>query len=498
MSGRIGKGGSIGSQGSRIGTPGANPAAGTIVPSDIPTPIDAYLDYHGVTPDASLVAADMPDLYQGRLLDVTKLEVGEFEHLTVRAHTTSFPVPVELDGNNIDGGGGQVLEVNGASDTLERLSSNLPRQIRKLSTAGFVTFNATPEATTKNWDVLSGNTDAGFGVMQQTIDTGPTNAVRAHGSLGVGDNIAIASGKRYWFSKLLDAVGGHTYLGLYDPASSFAQVGSTSTLALLGAAIQSEVNSTGYLYAITGNYQLENVIMAYDDNAVFPLGLTNPSAVNIAARDCYSGLAHRWRMNDGIAQGNAAYAFAENDYSASIKLSWIGTPLYVAGRNSGGAASLDGTNFIKGGATTNALTSEDFSFTVWVNASLSATFSIISKTGTTAGYYTVVTSDGSVYFGSKSAGGGTKETGSSVGALTTGYHLVGFTRHGTTVKIYVDGVDVTADPASHENFDADSADFRVGSYNGTLFPLIGEVQDLRLYLKTLSAAEMLRIYANAP
>jgi len=159
------------------------------------------------------------------------------------------------------------------------------------------------------------------------------------------------------------------------------------------------------------------------------------------------------------AAGNHGYAL---DFTAA-------TPDYVSI-----AAAYDQLDF----------TTESFSIISRVYAeSLPGIGQIICRgRGNVNGYYYFVRSTGQLGFATN-VSGAFDETKSSAGDITTGsWFTIGLTREGTSVNLYVNGVDVTASSGTHEDPVSSSYDCTLGVYyNLTSEQLDGMIEFLRVY-----------------
>ena len=80
--------------------------------------------------------------------------------------------------------------------------------------------------------------------------------------------------------------------------------------------------------------------------------------------------------------------------------------------------------------------------------------------------------------------------------MSTGqwYHLA-FVRSGTSIKIYINGVDRTTSAASHSDPASSSDNFVVGVYpNGAPIYMNGLIDDFAIFTTNLSPTQVLAIY----
>jgi len=81
-------------------------------------------------------------------------------------------------------------------------------------------------------------------------------------------------------------------------------------------------------------------------------------------------------------------------------------------------------------------------------------------------------------------------------SVGTWYHLA-VTKSGTSVKFYKDGAQVgTTQTCGNATIHNGTADFRIGTYNGTLIPYDGLVDDVRVWARELSGTEVANLYGS--
>ncbi len=201
-------------------------------------------------------------------------------------------------------------------------------------------------------------------------------------------------------------------------------------------------------------------------------------------------------VNDVSGQGN--HMSITNGASVSFATSTG----YVAGKigQAHRMFKTSGSYYTKGSTSAFNFTSSDFSGFMWVKYT---SHNINSESYMGNGGYqangwqlTWFETTSQMLFRTNQAGAdqGTYSTTNPIQANK--WHLVGFTRSGTTAKIYVDGVDVTGTPASHINPTSSSNAFGIGVYtpipNSYLFD--GKIDDVRVYNRALSAQEVKLLY----
>lgn len=127
-------------------------------------------------------------------------------------------------------------------------------------------------------------------------------------------------------------------------------------------------------------------------------------------------------------------------------------------------------------------TSQDFSFLIWINfenltTNVGGQGPILFFKGEYQinGYYASVSSSGAVYFFTNKTGNA-QITNTNTGIISTNtWYCLGFTRSGSTVRIYKNGVDVTSVFGTHSNPNSSSYVFGINRYETASSPIYGNV-----------------------
>ena len=165
-----------------------------------------------------------------------------------------------------------------------------------------------------------------------------------------------------------------------------------------------------------------------------------------------------------------------------------------------GSISFDGTNDYVNCGNILDYTTGDFTFSYWVYITDLQNFgpggSVIIYKGDTSvnGYSDFLDADGSILFRTNTAGP-TVVTETNTGVISTGntYNIT-YTRVGTSIKIYVNGVNATLNSGVHTNPVTSSSNFTIGAYSGTSFFSNKRLYSFYNYNRGLSAAEVLQNY----
>ena len=158
---------------------------------------------------------------------------------------------------------------------------------------------------------------------------------------------------------------------------------------------------------------------------------------------------------------------------------------------------LDGNDYIE--STTPALNFTAGSFSVWVwvyPTTILGGSHILLCRGLSGndGWYSQVTTTGTLEMVTN--GAAAKQSYSNAGAVVINkWQLVGFTRSGTTGKVWVDSVDVTTTSATHGAITTSARTLKVGIYDDKASsPFIGIIGEFGVTSGALSAGEWMQLY----
>lgn len=167
----------------------------------------------------------------------------------------------------------------------------------------------------------------------------------------------------------------------------------------------------------------------------------------------------------------------------------------------GGCVNFDKVNDWVNFYSAYNFTSQPFSFNIWVNFS-----SLVSSNSGQApvllykgsfqanGYYLQVNSTG-LSFATNQSGAIQASSGSFDFNINTWYNIC-VTRSGSSVRLYVDGNDITTTAATHLNPTLSNIDFALGAYSpysGGFF-MGGKIAYFNVYEKQLTTTEVLQNY----
>ncbi len=204
---------------------------------------------------------------------------------------------------------------------------------------------------------------------------------------------------------------------------------------------------------------------------------------------------YQWDFNE-----NTGTTATDSIASATLDLhpsesNW-GTPHTGASSISftGGVSS----NWIDGSDVFNALRTVPFSLSFWINPASLPVTSVFFFTGLgyqSSGAYAVLEDTGVVTFVTNQLGANQNTISSSGSISASSWQHVCITRNGASVKIYVNGFDVTSSSASHINPSSGNGTMKLGAYN-TILPYPGLIDQFYIYDVTLSPDQVAQLYIN--
>jgi hypothetical protein len=213
----------------------------------------------------------------------------------------------------------------------------------------------------------------------------------------------------------------------------------------------------------------------------------------------WANLVTYWNLNEAAGTSGAGSV-------KDVKSVNNGTPtnitLGVAGKMRTGA-SFNGTSSAIDTGTGLNFTTQNFSFSFWLKLN-SFTTDVVNQGPVifyrgqfqVYGYYAGVAADGSIAFVTNQSGA-VQVSSTGPGAIATGkWFHIGIVRSGSSVRIYVNGQDVTSTAGSHVNpASAGAVTFLLGTYNNYIH-MNGILDEFGVWSSALSAAEIQTIYTR--
>ena len=166
--------------------------------------------------------------------------------------------------------------------------------------------------------------------------------------------------------------------------------------------------------------------------------------------------------------------------------------------NNGGYLNFDGANdHIRVYNSPFAFTTESFTYSYWVyinsfttNQPSQGPIPYYKGDFNSNGYYSQLGADGSYVFGTNQSGA-TQFTSIAPATLTTGvWYYISDVRNGSSVRIYVNGIDRTNTAATHISPSYSSSDLYIGSYRTFIFSNI-RIGNFKVYNRALNSTEIL-------
>jgi hypothetical protein len=163
--------------------------------------------------------------------------------------------------------------------------------------------------------------------------------------------------------------------------------------------------------------------------------------------------------------------------------------------SNGGNIVLDGVDdYINGGSTLNSLSSNILSAFIWFKCTRTSSEPLLFRTNDYTTGWNLNVSNGILRSTLRPSVG--NNNNNYAGAITTNtWYYAGFTCDGTTIKQYLNGVEVSQTPVATTLNLNDSNTLRIGgnAIYGT-FSLQGSVSNVQIYSKSLTAAEVKQNY----
>jgi hypothetical protein len=333
----------------------------------------------------------------------------------------------------------------------------------------------------------------------------------------VMSNNSLETGKWYFIAATSDGTNINLYLnGILQNTTSIGFSASTQSLAdiYLGQLY----NDTQYLNGILDSTRIysrtllpHEILSNYNSgNIEFQTRVGDSSDPNDGTWDNWNPITNEaiihsldtapdfspvsyWTLNESV--GTSVTDSRSTNHGRTVNAT-ITTGKFDIGR------SLAGTGYVYIPHHSSLGFTGDFTISAWVNPTTSGNRQIISKTGTggTGGFAMLVGNMGEVFCRTDN---GTTWTDSSTawGDLpsSTGWHHVAAVRSGTQCRIYVDGIDETSTGNSHTTMAGNTLPVVIGARSDLSTEFWnGGIDEVRIYDKALSAAQVATLYNTIP
>jgi regulation of enolase protein 1 (concanavalin A-like superfamily) len=229
----------------------------------------------------------------------------------------------------------------------------------------------------------------------------------------------------------------------------------------------------------------------YADQLELALG-TNPYSSGSQPGSIYSGLKSWWRLNE--SSGTSA-----SDSSGYQRAGAVSGAAWATGKN-GNALQFDGVNDTVLVGNSAALTgTTDFTLGAWVKVnSGSALGTVIQQrepgaSGYLGEYMLNVNANGTVNFFVYGSGGYQFDLTTTTTVNDGQWHYLSGVRSGTTGYLYIDGVQAATASGTIQSLNALAVSIGY-DYRDTNKHFTGLIDDVRIYSRALSGAEVLSIY----
>ena len=414
---------------------------------------------------------------------------------------------------------GQALSFDGTDDYVDFGNASSVKPVFPFTTSAWTKLNSLSADSTivTSSDTGSNGIYSGFTVM-----------VLANGtlSLNVGNNVGccdagvrntfnsaagvITTGQWYHITAVYTSISNFTaYVnGVSIPLTSSGGGGAmnyaTNNKFRIGTHYDANTTTTKYTNGLIDEVRLYNrALTAGEIKGLYDMGQSDKVNSSVSQPQgtgrLDSGLAGYWKLDDG--SGTSATDASTNGNTGTL----TNSPTWTTGQI-GSAVDLDGTDdYINFGATYN-YTSSDFSISHWAKFDSLTTdtggqgpLTIYKGAYQVNGYYAQVSTTGGVSFFTNQSGA-SQASSTATGVIVAGnwYHMT-YVRRGATVQIYINGVDSTTTIGSHSNPSSSSSNFEFGRYAPGNIEMNGQVDELRVYDRALSADEVSGLYRlNTP
>jgi hypothetical protein len=271
---------------------------------------------------------------------------------------------------------------------------------------------------------------------------------------------------------------------------NFDSISAKSPLSVLSADPTNAASSGFYYTYVAGSStfelttQLESTAKhdtAVNDGDSFPGVYSKGSQIGLTPATRDLGLVEYWKFDEGTG-GTAS------DSSGSGKNGTLTNgPNWTAGKVGNYALSFDGINDTVALPLLSNITNTTFTFTAWANFNSLGTYPMIFTLNSGRFELRLLNTTGKPEFVDNA------DSSTSPTAIATGqwYYLTGVHSNGV-LFIYVNGV-LQAQVSSNNSLPGSPSSY-IGSRNGSGFFINGLIDDVRIYNRALSAAEIQAIY----
>jgi hypothetical protein len=324
-------------------------------------------------------------------------------------------------------------------------------------------------------------------VLNQTTavvaDRGKIYFARYDGTVAPSLTSKTALNDNNWHHLIFSKVGGNLYLFVDGKQDATTADTTTTTTTNASGLFIGQRGSGGYYFNGSVdelkifNYGLtsDDAKLEYDQGKSVTMasaGISAGAGDNSAkAEYCVPGDVSTCNAPVGEWKFDEKNGTTANDTSGNgIAGTLTGSPAWTIGKY-GSALQFNGTaNYVNFGNNFN-FTTQSFSFGYWMRLNSFSTgtagqgpISIFKGSFSGNGYYSQITQDGSITFSTNQAGAAqTSSTPIGTIAINNWYHIE-YVRAGSSVKIYVNGLDKTSVIANHIDPASSNNNFVVGHY----------------------------------
>ncbi len=258
--------------------------------------------------------------------------------------------------------------------------------------------------------------------------------------------------------------------------------------------------------AKTGELYFKADSLSATSNTTFYIYYGNAAATAYAVTATY-GRNNVWDTNYKMVQHmNDATTSTTTDSTVNANTGTkaaAGNPLKAAAGKIGEAQSFDGTDdYINIGTSSNFnFVNGDFVISMWVNpeATRSGSGDILLSRGTynTDGYYIQIAGSSTNSVVIVFSQSGAHQTISSTASIQSNqWNNIIFVRQGSVAKWYINGQDATVGTPSFSSPASSTRNLYIGRYDSVGYTFNGSIDEVKVWSRALSAAEIAAEYAN--
>lgn len=253
-------------------------------------------------------------------------------------------------------------------------------------------------------------------------------------------------------------------------------------------------SSTYYTYTAGGSWQLtatpeSNKVRTTQANQTTG-AITMGTNLNLSPLFNPNGLVGYWKFDEG--SGATVADSSGNGNTGTL----VNSPSWTTGKV-GGALQFNGsTNYVNAGNASNLdVAGGDFTAGVWINTQTTAKKFFLQKADLNDGWNLGINMNADIFLELRDSSSASGTTASFPTAIATNtWYYVAVVKSGTNITVYKNGISLGTQ-AAYQNLSNAAVNFQIGRLDWwTPGYFIGSIDDVRLYNRALSAAEIMALY----